>query len=165
MLCKEGHSYRFTHRSFQEYFTAWFLKEQLDEDMEKRSLQITKEDPGRAHSDSMFSMLYAMAGDRFENNIMLPIIKELECDFSQREKFDFYIYLLVEPFTMGDFDINEELSDFLFLLRFRYYEDMESILIANESEKQSCVSFMTSLRERLEEKIAPKPNEEDDFFD
>ena len=66
MLSKEGHKYRFVHRSFQEYFTAVFLKEQFDEDMRKLSMQIIKKDSGKATCDSTFTMLHDMTPNKFK---------------------------------------------------------------------------------------------------
>jgi len=47
MLQRDGLNYRFVHRSFQEFFTAMFLKDQLDDDMKSIGMQIIKNNPTR----------------------------------------------------------------------------------------------------------------------
>jgi len=51
-LYEDGVFYYFSHRSFQEYFTALFLKESSDETMQKMGLGLIENDSHRAVSDS-----------------------------------------------------------------------------------------------------------------
>ena len=44
VLYKEGVSYKFTHRSFQEYFTAIFLRDLSDQSMKKMGLELIRKD-------------------------------------------------------------------------------------------------------------------------
>lgn len=86
----DGAEYRFTHRSFQEYFTAVFLKDQSDEIMKKYALQLVKNDTNRACNDSMFFMLHDMTEERFEKNLLLPLLDELEENVGKGERFDYF---------------------------------------------------------------------------
>jgi len=95
MLHKEGYTYSFTHRSFQEYFTAVYLKDQTDDIMEKRSLAIIVRDVSRALNDRTFNMLYDMAKNKFEKNIMLPVLNEIESNFAGGDIYDFYFQQIV----------------------------------------------------------------------
>lgn len=106
VLYKEGLNYRFTHRSFQEYFSALFLKELSDENLSKMSIELIKKDVHRAAKDSVFYMLYDMAEARMEQNVILPLLemieKECTCD-----KYDFYFLKLKLDFRfdfLDDFD-------------------------------------------------------------
>jgi len=90
MLYKDGSYYRFTHRSFQEYFTAVYLKDQVDEIMQKRGLDIIKHDLRKANTDNVFDMLREMSSVKLEKNIILPILQEIEADFFGDDKYDFY---------------------------------------------------------------------------
>ncbi|MCL2573742.1 MAG: NACHT domain-containing protein [Defluviitaleaceae bacterium] len=104
VLCKEGPTYSFSHRSFQEYFTAVYLKDQTDDIMEKRGLAIIKKDVGKAIIDKTFSMLYNMAKAKFEKNILLPILSEMESDFTKGDKYDFYFNKMISRISFpGDF--------------------------------------------------------------
>lgn len=78
ILIKDGLTYMFIHRSFQEYFTAYFLKEQSDKNMKMLGIKLIKNDCGRAISDDVIALLHDMANERFEENILLPIINEIE---------------------------------------------------------------------------------------
>lgn len=95
VLYREGLNYKFTHRSFQEYFVAFFLKELPDESMKQLGRQIIYKDTFRASNDNVFGMLCDMAEDRFEQNILLPILKEYEKD-APDDKYAFYFNKLVQ---------------------------------------------------------------------
>lgn len=92
LLYKDGLNYRFAHRSFQEYFSAFFLKELSDENMQKWSLCIIDQDPNRAANDNIFSMLYDMCEDRFEQNVLLPVLEKHEAEKLDDESM-YYFYL------------------------------------------------------------------------
>jgi hypothetical protein len=96
VLYKEGLNYKFTHRSFQEYFTAVFLKELSDQNMKKLGTELAKKDLFRLSSDSVFPMLLDMTEQRFEQNILLPLIIEVESTCEDADKYDFY-YKLLSP--------------------------------------------------------------------
>ena len=78
LLRRDGLVYSFTHRSFQEYFVAYFIKE-LDDSKQQlvcRQLLSMKRS-GQLSPESVLKMLYDMAKERFEQNVILPILQEL----------------------------------------------------------------------------------------
>lgn len=91
VLYREGFEYIFAHRSFQEYFAAVFLKELPDDLMKKMGIQMLTKDSCRVTTDSVFSMLYDMSEDRFEQNLLLPVLDEYEKECAQPNKYDFYL--------------------------------------------------------------------------
>lgn len=96
VLYKEGFTYSFVHRSFQEYFTAVFLRELPDEYLKKIGIDLIKKDIYRASHDSVFKMLYDMSEERFEQNVLLPILEEYEKEKPIVEnKYDAYFKDLV----------------------------------------------------------------------
>lgn len=100
LLYRDGLNYRFAHRSFQEYFSAFFLKERSDENMQQLSLRLIDQDPYRAANDNVFSMLYDMCEDRFEQSVFLPVLKKHEGTRNNEEShYDFYFRTLVEGIT------------------------------------------------------------------
>lgn len=101
VLYKDGINYKFAHRSFQEYFVSLFLKELSDETMKQISKQIIYKDVFRMSQDSVFDMLYDMAEERFEKNILLPILQDFEKDISG-DKYDFYFHKLVHEIKFND---------------------------------------------------------------
>lgn len=95
VLYKDGINYKFAHRSFQEYFVALFLKELSDDSMKQMGLQVFYKDVYRANHDSVFNMLYDMAEERFEQNILLSILQNFEKDVLD-DKYDFYFNKYVQ---------------------------------------------------------------------
>lgn len=89
VLYRDGLNYKFTHRSFQEYFTALFLKELPDNNMNLMGIQLIRKDIYRATHDNTFNMLYDMCEERVEQNILLPILQSLESSCNI-DKYDFY---------------------------------------------------------------------------
>ena len=88
LLYPDGMYYCFSHRSFQEYFTAYFLKELSDEDMRKYGIRLIKGDTLRAAQDNVFKLLRDMARDRFEADILLPPLDEAFDGIPENELYD-----------------------------------------------------------------------------
>lgn len=101
-IYRDGLTYHFTHRSFQEYFTALFLKELPDENMKKISLKLVEADEKRVSQDNVFSMLFDMCTERVEQNIILPILEEVEKDYTTTDKYDFYYEKFPFSFKLVD---------------------------------------------------------------
>ncbi len=78
LICEDGLDYQFTHRSFQEYFTALFLNS-LDDSKQKTACRFILTACSRnIYSDKVFDMLKDMGEDRFEKNYIIPVLKEVE---------------------------------------------------------------------------------------
>ena len=107
ILVKDGQSYRFTHRSFQEYYTAFFLKENSDDNMSRLSLALIRKDTLRAAHDSVFSMLYDMAEDRFEQHVLLPALTEAQKGLKDESLYDLYFRIIVSSIFVLRERINE----------------------------------------------------------
>ena len=102
VLYKDGLNYRFTHRSFQEYFTAIFLKELSDENLNKMSIQLILKDAYRATHDNTFAMLLDMCEERVEQNMFIPLLNLIERDISTTDRYDFY-FTKFEPIFRFDY--------------------------------------------------------------
>lgn len=114
VLYREGLNYKFTHRSFQEYFVAFFLKELSDESMKQLGRQIIYKDTFRASNDNVFGMLCDMAEDRFEQNILLPILKEYEKD-APDDKYAFYFNKVVQSIVFDRYSETEDIKIDLYI--------------------------------------------------
>ncbi len=136
MIYRDGLYYQFAHRSFQEYFSAVFLKELPDEKMKQLSKEVVHKDISRAINDSVFGMLYDMTPQRFENNILLPLIEEIEKSVDN-ELYDHYLRKIVssigfsffsakETLELGVVTVRDSLESFLFHFSF-YYRDRSDI--------------------------------------
>lgn len=117
VIYKDGNDYIFTHRSFQEYFTAFFLKELDDNLMTKIALSLIEKDSNRASNDETFKMLYDMTGDRFEKNIIIPLLDDIESENQNQSLYDFYFQKIVNGISVecidfdGDYD-DDDIEDF-----------------------------------------------------
>lgn len=88
---KVGLDYKFAHRSFQEYFTAVFLKELPDTQMSELGINLINKDSYRAIHDNTFNMLFDMCEDRFEQNILSPLLSKIETDCDCDNNYDYFI--------------------------------------------------------------------------
>lgn len=77
MLVKEGGSYRFSHRSFQEYFAAWYTCKLVDGDQSKLLLSWIQESDS-IFLDSYFTMLFDLQSEKVNKIIICPILKEVK---------------------------------------------------------------------------------------
>lgn len=110
VLYKDGLKYKFTHRSFQEYFTALFLKELPDANMQQMGLHLIMKDPQKAKNDNTFMMLYDMTEERVEQNILLPLLDQFE-ESCTGELFDFYFSQRDPVFRYGVFGDEDDKID------------------------------------------------------
>lgn len=123
VLYKDGTNYKFAHRSFQEFFSAFFLRELPDESMERMGKELIYKDAYRISHDSVFDMLYDMAEDRFEKNILMPILKDYEEECSN-DRYGFYLKKLVKEISF-DFGSDEESNEIgLWLIQGENFEDI-----------------------------------------
>ena len=91
VLYKEGNRYKFSHRSFQEYFVAYFLNIQTDSKMRDYSFRLIESGKFRPSADSVFPMLEDMTIQRFNNNILIPLLDKFEEAKSKDEDlFEYY---------------------------------------------------------------------------
>ena len=92
VLYREGNRYKFTHRSFQEYFVAYFLNIQTDSKMRDYSFLLIESGKFSTSADSVFPMLEDMSTQRFNNNILIPLLNKFEESKSGEEDlFEYYI--------------------------------------------------------------------------
>lgn len=92
VLYKEGNRYKFSHRSFQEYFVAYFLNIQTDCKMRDYSFHLIESGKFRTSADSVFPMLEDMATQRFNNNILIPLLNKFEeAKPKDEDLFEYYI--------------------------------------------------------------------------
>ena len=82
MLIHEGLEFKFSHRSFQEYFAALYTA-QLDDLQQKRLLKLWLQDNSYRMSNNYLNMLYELQPNRFVQNVISPAIKELEFLFKK----------------------------------------------------------------------------------
>ena len=82
MLVKEGIDYRFTHRSFQEYFAAWYTCKLIDSE-QSELLENWIKNSNAIKTDSYFTMLFNLQGEKVNKIILYPGIKKLRKKYLQ----------------------------------------------------------------------------------
>lgn len=76
LLIQEGYYYTFTHRTFQEYFTSFFIVN-TDIDIRKILLEILFK---RVPSDRTLDLIFEMNKDIFENEFLIPKLHKIKED-------------------------------------------------------------------------------------
>lgn len=94
MIVKDGLTYHFSHRSFQEYFAAWYTCKLTDEIQSKLLSNWLKESDA-AINDSYFTMLFNMQPEKVNKIIFFPIIGLINRKYN---KIGFSMELLNELF-------------------------------------------------------------------
>lgn len=82
MLVKEGINYRFSHRSFQEYFAAWYTCK-LTDDIQTRLLTNWIKESDSMFFDAYFTMLFNMQGEKVNKIIFSSGLKEIKKLYNQ----------------------------------------------------------------------------------
>ena len=126
VLYREGNRYKFTHRSFQEYFVAYFLNIQTDSKMRDYSFLLIETGKFSIRADSVFFMLEDMSTQRFNNNILIPLLTKFEEAKSKDEDlFEYYILnfpvkIIVNsdsnntPLSLGFIRVKDNLQSFIY---------------------------------------------------
>ena len=126
VLYKEGNRYKFSHRSFQEYFVAYFLNIQTDSKMRDYSFHLIESGKFSTSADSVFFMLEDMSTQRFNNNILIPLLDKFEESKSDEEDlFEYYILnfpvkIIVNsdsnntPLSLGFIHAQDNLQSFIY---------------------------------------------------
>lgn len=95
MLIKDGLSYRFTHRSFQEYFAALYTCQLTDEKQKNLFYRVLN---NHINHEEYYIMLFDMQENRFMQNILLPCLNQLKNVVGSKEFSSKVIAILCERF-------------------------------------------------------------------
>lgn len=105
----DGNKYIFSHRSFQEYFAALFLKD-LNDEMQKIASSFLISD-GRFLNDNVFDMLFDMSKDRFEKNILIPILQNLEHEINpENDRYKEFLKKIIRGLRLQKVGNNKHIS-------------------------------------------------------
>ena len=109
MLVKEGLVYRFSHRSFQEYFAAWYTCK-LTDDIQAKLLSNWIKESDSIFSDSYFQMLFDLQSEKVNKIVLCPILSEVKKLYLEK---GFSLELLNELFEglqVGKRTVNNSVS-------------------------------------------------------
>lgn len=107
MLVKEGLEYRFSHRSFQEYFAAWYTCKLPDSTQEKLLNSWIKESV-TFESDTYFRMLFDLQSEKVNAVILRTGISEIAKIYKE---LGYSISLLKDFFNGFSFEKNNFTND------------------------------------------------------
>ena len=82
MLVKDGLNYRFTHRSFQEYFAAWYTCK-LTDDVQSKLLTGWLSESSSCLTDEYIGMLFDLQTDKVNKIIFCPGIKTIKSIYEE----------------------------------------------------------------------------------
>ena len=115
MLYKEGETYYFVHRSFQEYFCARSLVKQRDtklKDLVEYFDNGANNGPGQYLLDSFFlPFLYELRPEKVEEHIFLPFLERLLLKCENGLGYWSYVILMYEDFRYEHFNIGAMYED------------------------------------------------------
>jgi predicted NACHT family NTPase len=102
MLIHEGLDYRFSHRSFQEYFAALYTV-QLDDEQQKKFLSAWLKEPSFRMTTNYLNMLYELQPSRYIKNVLYPGLQELNNFYKQNgQSKEKLVTLLYSEVTIDD---------------------------------------------------------------
>ncbi|MCX7923152.1 MAG: hypothetical protein N3B21_14260 [Clostridia bacterium] len=116
ILIQDGLGYAFTHRSFQEYFTARFISNLSSEEQQDLLKKLFYKKPASINIDIVFDILFDIKKEALEKNFIIPLLDELKtitsstCIEGQYFKYLKLIYNSIELDYVPD-DINGKYYD------------------------------------------------------
>lgn len=92
MMVQEGLNYRFSHRSFQEYFSALYITQLPDKTQEQLISSWLQEDYLMFEQESILYMLYDLQKDRFNMNVIYPCLLKARKGYIENKKSNIWIF-------------------------------------------------------------------------
>lgn len=108
LLTKEGHDIVFVHRSFQEYFTALYIKNYKGRDLG----DVIAEAFENGYGENTLEFVYELDQSSFENKYVLPRLKKINDRFGRYDVNDESRLLKIMADIVERFSISEENGDF-----------------------------------------------------
>ena len=109
LILKDGLSFTFTHRSFQEYFTSFFIHKLSSDKQLLVCKRLCKTDNYYQHT-SILQMFFAMDPDAYRFNVALPFLNQMESDWNNDDKVLFYFKKFFKIIVTYDFSEDQEFT-------------------------------------------------------
>lgn len=87
MIIKDGLNYNFIHRTFQEYFAAYYVSTELIDEKQKKTIDNIIEKGSLDYVDNFLIILQALSVPKFEKNVLYPYFCRLKK--YRKEKVDY----------------------------------------------------------------------------
>ena len=124
LLYLDGKKYYFIHRSFQEYFTAYFFSLQLEQSYDAIYNMFKSRDMVSTEDETL-SMLYGIDKKKTEKHIFIPFLESIFTDGSDNKDYENFLLLIYQSirYTIGNincFPINKPCSNIYTLISNEY---------------------------------------------
>ena len=124
LLYLDGKQYYFIHRSFQEYFTAYFFSLQLEQSYDAIYNMFKSRDMVSTEDETL-SMLYGIDKKKTEKHIFIPFLESIFTDGSDNKDYENFLLLIYQSirYTIGNincFPINKPCSNIYTLISNEY---------------------------------------------
>lgn len=150
MLVQDGLEYRFTHRTFQEYFTAIFISNS-SEKVQKDLLQKLLAQGSKLSEDEVINLLFELDQYGLEKNFIIPTLERIRKQYNNFEKDSNYLKFLKDNFEEVWIPYNQEV----------YGYEAKVFLASGPSQEWTLVGILKRLYNDCFEKIPePSPEEE-----
>lgn len=115
LLYLDGKQYYFIHRSFQEYFTAYFFSLQLEQSYDAIYNMFQSRDTVSTEDETL-SMLYGIDKKKTEKHIFIPFLESIFTDGSDNKNYKNFLLCIYQSirYTVGTinyFPINKPCSN------------------------------------------------------
>jgi len=112
MLVQDGLNYRFSHRSFQEYFAALYFK-QLDDTIQIKFLKKWLNEGHCFDSSNFINMLFDLQDVRFFKNIIYPGLSELKDEYvNNGNSFEYMVDLIFDSVSIRNEDNKDKVLSY-----------------------------------------------------
>lgn len=131
LMYLDGDEYRFIHRSFQEYFAAYYFTTLMDDEY-KDVFEVLSSLDSKIISDETISMLCGLDQKRFERYVVIPLLEEIFAFNNDEEDYKNFIrkYYSEIEYVTGNLDnemANNELKFAMYKFVASHYHIKEDI--------------------------------------
>lgn len=140
MLVKEGLEYRFSHRSFQEYFSAWYTCKLPDTTQEKL-LDGWLRESSTIQTDSYFYMLFDLQSEKVNSIILKPVMENI-ISLYEKEGILSFLKTLFDEFSIMNQEENEQYYSTLTIKNMYLCNGLRLLILLNkyQSDRNNFVS-------------------------
>ncbi|WP_247906514.1 NACHT domain-containing protein [Streptococcus anginosus] len=140
MLVKEGLEYRFSHRSFQEYFSAWYTCKLPDTTQEKL-LDGWLRESSTIQTDSYFYMLFDLQSEKVNSIILKPVMENI-ISLYEKEGILSFLKTLFDKFSIKNQEENEQYHSALYIKAMYLCNGLRLLILLNkyQSDRKDFVS-------------------------
>ncbi|MCY7209702.1 hypothetical protein RG565_00185 [Streptococcus sp. IsoGale021] len=140
MLVKEGLEYRFSHRSFQEYFSAWYTCKLPDTTQEKL-LDGWLRESSTIQTDSYFYMLFDLQSEKVNSIILKPVMENI-ISLYEKEGILSFLKTLFDKFSIKNQEENEQYHSALYIKDMYLCNGLRLLILLNkyQSDRKDFVS-------------------------